>query len=122
MASHNDLGKEGETIALNYLFSKNYKILEKNWRYKKAEIDLIVLKENTLSFIEVKTRASNYIKQPEEAVSIKKQRLIIQAANHYMSIQNPENELDIQFDIVAIVKSENNLEINHIEEAFYPLL
>ena len=72
MAEHNDLGNKGEEIAIAYLQDKNYTILEKNWRFKKAEVDIIALKEVVLAVIEVKTRTSNYFGNPEEFVNKKK--------------------------------------------------
>ena len=71
MAIHNDIGKQGEQLATEYLVSQQYKILEKNFRYKKAEIDIIALKNNTLAIIEVKTRTSVTFGEPESFVNVK---------------------------------------------------
>ena len=82
MAKHNTLGKNGELLALNFLTSNGYTILEKNYRYLKAEIDLIAFKENQLIFVEVKTRSTDYFGEPAEAVTRKKQRLMADAADY----------------------------------------
>jgi putative endonuclease len=60
MAAHNELGKKGEQLAIDFLIKNEYKILEKNYRYLKAEVDIIAQKENTLVVVEVKTRSTDY--------------------------------------------------------------
>ena len=72
MAEHNELGKIGEQLAIDYLLKNGYKIRERNYRYLKAEVDIIALKENTLVAVEVKTRTSNYFGNPEDFVTKKK--------------------------------------------------
>ena len=68
MAKHYDLGKKGEEIAANYLAEKGYKIIARNWRFGKDEIDIIAEHDNFLVIIEVKTRSSSDYGEPEEAV------------------------------------------------------
>lgn len=120
MAEHNDIGKQGEEIALAFLIEKGYDILATNWRYKKAEIDIIANYKNMLVVVEVKTRTSREWESPKEAVTLTKQRNIIRAADAY--IQENNIDLECQFDIVSILLKSKNTEIEHIEDAFYPML
>jgi len=68
MASHNDLGKKGEQLAAEFLISKGYKIVARNFRFQKAEVDIIARKNNVLAIIEVKTRSSSNFGDPQEFV------------------------------------------------------
>ncbi|MGB0895818.1 MAG: YraN family protein [Flavobacteriaceae bacterium] len=116
MAFHNELGKKGEALAVEYLQENGYVILNTNWRYLKAEIDIIAQKENILAIIEVKTRSSDVISAPEDAVNSKKIKLLVSAANEYV-IQN-NLDVDVRFDIIAVLKNKNAYSIVHTEEAF----
>ncbi|MFH1320951.1 MAG: YraN family protein [Bacteroidota bacterium] len=120
MAEHNILGKEGEELAVGYLKEKGYKIRETNWTHVKEEIDIIAEKDDTLIIVEVKTRSGYYFGEPEEFVARKKQKHLIKAANAYIE----ENEIDLEtrFDIISIIYSGKTYKINHLEDAFYPLL
>lgn len=120
MASHNDLGKTGEDIAQKYLIKNGYEILEINWKYLKNEIDIIAKKGNIISFVEVKTRVTKAFGAPELAVSRKKQKNIITAAQNYL--ENLNEDAEARFDVISIIKSRNQEEINFIKEAFYPLI
>lgn len=118
MAEHNELGKEGEQIAIDLLVQKGYKILEKNWRYLKAEIDIIAQKDpDTLVIIEVKTRSNSFIGNPEEFVTPKKIKLLVMATNEYVISRNLD--IEVRFDIIAIVKNAKYQNIEHLENAFY---
>ena len=66
MAIHNELGKKGEQLAVDFLQKKGYTILDRNWRFKKAEVDIIAQKEQILAIVEVKTRSSNYFGNPQD--------------------------------------------------------
>lgn len=117
MATHNDTGRWGEDKAEAFLKERGYQILEKNYRYKHMEIDLIVTYEKTLIFVEVKTRSGTGFGMPEEFVNYTKSRLIIKAAEHY--IYHIDWHFDIRFDIVSILILPNgNLDIRHIKDAF----
>lgn len=117
MAQHNELGKQGEAKAVNYLQKNGYQILETNYTFQKAEIDIIALKNNILAVVEVKTRSSIDFGLPQDFVKPKKIQLLVKAINQYII----DNELDVQvrFDIIAILHSNNSFDIQHIEEAFY---
>ncbi len=118
MAEHIDFGKQGEEIAVNYLIEKGYEILERNWRNRHKEIDIIAKDGKELVIVEVKTRKSNNYGEPDLAVNKQKQRLLIYAANAYIF----RNNLDIntRFDIISIVFNDGEPVIDHIEDAFLP--
>ncbi len=118
MAEHNILGEKGEEIACRYLLSKSYKILERQWRFKHKEVDIIAQHNNTLVFVEVKTRTSNYWGNPEEFVLKSKQKYMINAAEKY--IETKDIDMEARFDITAILFNNNNYHVKHITEAFYP--
>ena len=116
MAQHNELGKKGEQLAIDFLLENGYKILEKNYRYLKAEVDIIAQKNDVLVAIEVKTRTSNYFGSPEEFVNPKKIKLLIAAIDNYV-VQN-DLDVEVRFDIIAIVTNSKNTRIEHIKDAF----
>lgn len=119
MAIHNDLGKEGERIAKQYLEDNGYEILDENWVFGKAEIDLIVYRNEIMVFVEVKARSSIAFGQPEDFVHEAKQKQMELASTEYIDIMNHQN--DIRFDIIAITFTKNkNYTLNHIEDAFWP--
>ncbi len=120
MAEHNDVGNKGEEIAQAYIQKKGYKVKALNWRYQKAELDIVAEYENQLVVIEVKTRSSEEFENPKEAVTIGKQRLIVKAANAY--IEENDIDLDCRFDIISIFLLKGKVKIEHIEDAFIALL
>jgi putative endonuclease len=115
-----DIGEKGEKLAVEFLVNKGYKILATNWRYKHKEIDIISRKDDFLVVVEVKTRSSNYFENPQDSINRKKQKFIIEAANAYIYKNNIHFET--RFDIIAIIISGEKIEIEHIENAFYPLV
>lgn len=117
MANHNDFGKEAEEAAAKYLQCHGYKILERNYRYLKAEIDIIAMDESTIVIVEVKARSSTYFMSPQDAVNNSKMKLLISAANQFLETY-PENA-DVRFDIMSLTLDANKqLKIEHIKEAF----
>lgn len=117
MADHNDLGKLGEELAVEFLQKNGYEILETNWTFQKAEIDIIAKKDNTLAIIEVKTRSSLEFGLPQDFVKPKKIQLLVKAVNEYI-ISN-DIEFEVRFDIIAINKEGKSFAMEHIEDAFY---
>ena len=99
MATHNNLGKEGELIAQQFLQKKGFKILECNWQYIRYEVDIIAYDKNFLVFIEVKTRSSVRYGFPDESVNFKKEKMLIEAAEIYLEKKDLYNE--VRFDIVS---------------------
>lgn len=117
MADHNDFGKIAEDIAADFLQKNGYKILTRNFRFQKAEIDIITEKDDVIIIIEVKSRSTDAFMLPQEAVTKTKIRSIVLAANHYLEEYNKQNE--VRFDIISILPDENkNLIIDHITDAF----
>ena len=119
MAAHNELGKYGELLAQRFLADCGYQILEKNWVYGRAEIDVIAFYKEKLIFVEVRTRRSVKHGEPEDFVNWKKEKQMEFASSVYIDRKNHQGE--IRFDIVAIVFENKHLyKINHIEDAFWP--
>ena len=116
MAEHYELGKKGEQLAVNYLINKGYKIVERNWRFQKAEIDIIATKDKTLISVEVKTRSTNDFGSPQDFVTPKKIKLMVSAMNEY--ILNKDLDIELRFDIVAITKDKSSFDIQHFKDAF----
>lgn len=116
MAIHNELGKKGEELAIEFLQKNGYKILERNWRFKKAEVDIISQKNDVLAVVEVKTRSSNYFGNPQDFVNSKKIKLLVEAINEYVT--SKDLDVEVRFDIIAILKNKNTFEIEHLEDAF----
>lgn len=100
MAIHNDIGKNGESLAATYLQSKGYSIICKNWRHTHYEIDIIANKGKKLHFIEVKTRSSELYGHPEDSVTKRKFTFLKNAADEYLHL-NPGYQW-IQYDILSI--------------------
>ncbi len=117
MAEHNDLGKLGEEMAVEYLQKNGYDILETNWVFQKAEIDILAKKENILAVVEVKTRSSIEFGLPQDFVKPKKIQLLVKAVNAYV-IEN-DLEIEVRFDIIAISIKDKNFVIEHLTDAFY---
>lgn len=110
-------GEEAEKSAAGYLTEKGFRILERNFRYKHCEIDLIALKDNWLIFVEVKMRSSHAFGPPEIFVDQSKRHHIKKASRHYIFDRNWMG--NIRFDIIAITQTDNGEEILHIEDAFW---
>lgn len=117
MAAHNELGKLGEDLAVEYLQKNGYEILETNWTFQKAEIDIIAKKEEVLAIIEVKTRSSLEFGLPQDFVKPKKIQLLVKAVDGYVNAKNLD--IDVRFDIIAIHKENNSFVIEHLIDAFY---
>ena len=117
MADHNETGKQGESIAVEYLKNKGYCILEQNWHNHHQEIDIIARKGNELVIVEVKCRTGKPLTQPYLAVNRNKQNQLIKAANAY--IQRKNIDLETRFDVISITMDKETI-IDHIENAFYP--
>ncbi|NNC84371.1 MAG: YraN family protein [Flavobacteriales bacterium] len=114
------IGIQGELLASTFLEREGYTILEKNWRYQRAEVDIICRKEGVLVFVEVKSRTSDYLGDPIEAVGRNKQKHIIRAADAYVK-QDVEFD-EIRFDIVGVIINRKGQRVEHIQDAFYPTL
>ena len=116
MSEHYELGKKGEQLAVDYLTKEGYKIEERNWRFQKAEIDIIASKQETVISVEVKTRSSRDFGNPQDFVNSKKIKLMVVAMNEYVLMKNLD--IEVRFDIIAITKIKEEFDINHIKDAF----
>jgi putative endonuclease len=117
MSDHYILGKKGEQLAVEFLIDKNYTILEQNYRFNKAEVDIIAKKENILAVIEVKTRSTSEFGSPQDFVKPKQIKNLIKAVDAY--VIEHDLSLEVRFDIIAIITKNGNHMIEHLEDAFY---
>jgi putative endonuclease len=120
MADSHVLGKTGEDLAADHLRNSGFRILFRNWKWGKHEIDIIAEKNNIIAFVEVKTRTEDFQMHPLTALTKEKQKSIIYAADGYIQKFNVDKES--RFDVLTIIKKGDSYEIDHIEEAFYPTL
>jgi len=120
MAESHNLGKKGEDLAADHLKEAGFKILTRNWKWGKHEIDIIAEKKDLIVFVEVKTRNDDFQMPPVTAVTNEKQKSIIYAADGYLQKFNINKES--RFDVMIIIKSGESYQIDHIEDAFYPTL
>jgi putative endonuclease len=117
LASHNELGKLGEQLAIEFLKKDGYAIIETNWVYEKAEIDIIARRENVLSIVEVKTRSGTVFGLPQDFVDRKKIRLLVKAVNQF--VLSRDLDVDVRFDIIGIHKVDTGFSITHLTDAFF---
>lgn len=120
MTEKAETGKKGEEKAVEYLKKKGYQILETNWRSGKYEIDIIASQGDCLVIVEVKTRHSTFMGEPEVAVDKQKQRNLIFAANKYIWQKSVTKET--RFDIISVVMNGEDTRLHHIPDAFYPTM
>jgi putative endonuclease len=120
MAESHNLGQKGEDLAADHLEKAGYKILFRNWKWGKNEIDIIAENKDFVVFVEVKTRNNDFQMHPVTAVNKAKQKSIIWAANGYL--QKYYIDKEGRFDIITVIKSADSFKIDHIEGAFYPTL
>ena len=118
MAEHLKLGQRGESLAADFLKNKGYRILERNWRHEKDEIDIVAMDGDMLVIVEVKTRSSDFFGDPADAVNYRKEQFLIRATEAYLD--EKDLDLDSRFDIISIILKGNDASITHIEDAFYP--
>ena len=116
MAQHNELGKKGEQEAVDFLKKQGYKILETNFRHIKNEVDIIAEYKNQLIAVEVKTRSTRDFGDPQDFVKPLQIKSIVNAVDAYMQQRNID--LEVRFDIVAVLALNGKFEIEHIDDAF----
>jgi putative endonuclease len=117
MGKHNEFGKLGEQKAVDFLVENGYEIKYKNYRYLKAEIDIIAQKANILAIVEVKSRSSDFLENIAETVNQKKIKLLVLAADYYVTENNLD--VDVRFDIITILKKGKQFQLEHLKDAFY---
>ena len=119
MARHNLIGREGEKYAADYLEEQGYVILDRNWMCGHKDLDIVAVKDGTLVFVEVKTRTGTDWGDPEDAVTDKKIRNIVHAADAYIRYRCLD--MDVRFDIISIIMDDTGYyRVEHIKEAFFP--
>jgi putative endonuclease len=118
MAEHNETGHRGEEIALEFLKNQGFVIQEINWKNRHEEIDIIALEGQELVIVEVKTRSGLQFGRPEESVSFRKQKNLVNAAEEY--IRRKSSDLETRFDIISVLLRGESTEIRHIRRAFSP--
>ncbi len=117
MAKHNELGKKGEQLAVDFLIKNSYDIVERNYRFDKAEVDIIAKKDDILAIIEVKTRSTRDFGNPQDFVKPKQIKNLVKAVDEYVNVNGLD--VEVRFDIIAIVKEGKSFKIEHLEDAFY---
>ncbi len=121
MAEHNELGKNGEDFAVKFLEGKGYQIIDRNWRCGNLELDIVALDRNTIVFVEVKTRHSDYI-DPRTSMSRSKIRNFVNAVTLY--IKRKQIITDFRLDVVIIVMQSEfegkSMYVEHYEDAILP--
>jgi len=118
--NHNrNIGIKGEELASGYLLDRGYTILERNWRYRHKEIDIVARLGDCLVIVEVKTRTSNAFGDPVASITLRKQAFLIEAAEAYLYIKGLD--MDVRFDIIVIQTSKGGSRFEHIPDAFHPV-
>ncbi len=117
MKTTRSTGAIGERMAADYLEQQGFRILERNYRYERGEIDLVAEEGDELVFVEVKTRRTKTFGEPEEAVQEMKQEHIRNTAEGYLLERHLEEKI-FRFDVVAVLLMGEKPEINHIRDAF----
>lgn len=116
MAEHNELGNLGEERAQAFLRSKGFHIRHINWQSGKLELDIVAQKDGFLVVVEVKTRSTETFEHPQEAITIRKIRNIINATHEYILQFDWQGET--RFDVISVIPHGKVFEIEHIEDAF----
>ena len=115
-----ELGKLGEKLAAEHLLDKGYTILARNYSFGRAEVDIVAQDGDQLVFVEVKTRESSYLSDPEYTIPMKKQRQVVKASDAYVKEHDLENES--RFDVITVIVNRQYTKIDHLEDAFYPVV
>lgn len=117
LAAHYRQGVDGEESAVVYLCAKGYEIWGRNYRYRRAEIDILAFKDGVLVVVEVKTRTRGFYKSLSHTVSPLKIQRLVRAANHY--VRTNGLDLEVRFDIIQLCGKPGNYHIVHHQNAFY---
>lgn len=118
MTDLNNIGPRGEAIAVRYLESKGYQILERNYRHKHAEVDIIAANDQFLVIVEVKSRTSLWFGAPEAAITAQKVEQLCLAAGFYQELKDIRKE--IRFDVITVhFPKGKTARLRHIKDAFH---
>lgn len=118
MAESHDFGKLAEEFAANFLVSKGYCILHRNWRYAHKELDIICTDGKVLVVVEVKARKQSMFPFPEDILTMDKERFILEASEEYLYRFNVS--MPVRFDLIAVIQRGTLMEIEHLEDAIIP--
>lgn len=117
MESTLDIGCQGEDAAVAFLKQKGYCILERNYRYRRAEIDIVACTGSLLVIVEVKTRTGSFYEALTDSISRTKINRIVLAAHHF--VREHRLNLEVRFDIIQIIRKNGDHVLIHLEDAFY---
>ncbi|WP_115460919.1 YraN family protein [Winogradskyella aurantiaca] len=117
MAQHYELGKNGEQLAVDYLIAQGYNVRARNYRFERAEVDILAEKNGILAAVEVKTRTSREFGNPQDFVKPRQIQNLVKAVDAY--ILEESLDLEVRFDIIAIIKTNEHQELEHLKNAFY---
>lgn len=121
MNTRGEIGKRGEDAVCSYLLSKGHTILEKNWRYRHFEIDIISLDKVGIHFVEVKSRVAPTQAEPQESVNEVKRRRITKAARAYIERRFQREEPEVWLDVAAVTFEGGNIDLDYFEGAYVPI-
>jgi putative endonuclease len=114
------LARKGEELACQHLIAKGYQVLHRNYRIGQGELDIIARHQGMVVFVEVKTRESDFLTDPLQLVPMAKQKQVIRLANTFLKMQKTLEQG--RFDVVIVVHNMQYTKLNHIEDAFYPMV
>ncbi|EAR16255.1 hypothetical protein RB2501_05135 [Robiginitalea biformata HTCC2501] len=112
-----DIGREGEDYAVRYLLASGYRILCRNYRYRRAEIDVLAFREGVLVVIEVKTRTRAFYEALSRSIPRSKIARLVRAADHY--VRSNGLRAEVRFDIIQVIRLREGYRLVHLEDAFY---
>jgi putative endonuclease len=118
MAESHDFGAEAEEFAANFLVSKGYCILHRNWTYGHKELDIVCTDGKMLVVVEVKARYQSVFPHPEDLLSLAKERFILEASEQYLYQYGVR--LPVRFDLLAVIKRGSIMDVEHVEDAIIP--
>jgi putative endonuclease len=113
-----NVGRNAEMAAAGYLKARGYRIWKTNWRWGKRELDLVALYRNELVVVEVKSRLGNAVNDPSVSVDPCKERNIVLAAEAFIRLHGCS--FPTRFDVIAVIYDDSGMQIEHLENAFYP--
>ncbi|MBT8280461.1 MAG: YraN family protein [Muriicola sp.] len=116
MRVQQELGRRGEDMAVQWLKNKGYNIKEKNFRFGKAEIDIIAEKDGILAVVEVKMRRKGYLGLLADAVNLNQRKRIIRATDHY--VLTNDLDVEVRFDIILLLHQNQKFTLEHLKNAF----
>ena len=118
--STRDIGKTAEEQAADYLRQQGFTIRDMNWQQGQRELDIVAEKDGVLHIVEVRSLSSTSIMQPYQSINRRKQQNLIWAANAY--VERYGLDMEVQLDVISLVRNHDSIQIEYIPNAFYPQL